>query len=249
MARRERPVGREAEQQERPVGPRGMYVPVSYQFPGERYREFVAEHVGAHFVTHTEAGGLESTLLPIVWEKDRVLIHMAADNPQSRHIADGEKALLIVQGPQAYISPRWEAVRELTRPMVPTWNYLQVQLRGTITVRNDEAFLLRAMGKLTNQEENKREDPWRVHELPISNLHAAMPRIVGVEVTVTSAEGKAKLSQNHSAENRRGQIAGLRARGGAQDLAVADAMEEFLAAAPTMAQLAARENPGELPGD
>ncbi|MDO5496079.1 MAG: FMN-binding negative transcriptional regulator [bacterium] len=214
-----------------------MYVPNSYQFPEEGYREFVAEQVGAHFVTHTEAGGLESTLLPIVWEKDRVLIHMAADNPQSQHLSDGDEALLIVQGPQAYVSPRWEAVRELTRPMVPTWNYLQVQLRGTIAVRNEEEFLLRAMGKLTNQEENKREDPWRVHELPIANVHAAMPRIVGVEVAVTSVEGKAKLSQNHSAENRRGQIAGLRERGRAQDLAIADAMEEALANAPTMAEL------------
>lgn len=221
-----------------------MYVPASYQFASSEYREFVAQHVGAHFVTHTPEHGIESTLLPIVWEADRVLIHMAADNPQSQHLADGDHVLLVVQGPQAYISPRWEAVREITRPMVPTWNYLQVQMRGTVTLRSDEAFLLRAMGKLTNQEENKREDPWRVHELPLANLRAAMPRIVGVEVQVTDVEGKAKLSQNHSAENRHGQIVGLRARGGAQDLAVADAMEHALANAPRLADLT-----GDLQGD
>nr|NLD41067.1 FMN-binding negative transcriptional regulator [Actinomycetales bacterium] len=212
-----------------------MYVPNSYHFPEEYYREFVHRQVGAHFVTHDPEFGLVSTLLPIVWEEDRILIHMAADNPQAQHARDGQEALLIVQGPQAYISPRYEAVREITRPMVPTWNYTQVQLRGTIAVRNDEAFLLRAMGKLTNQEENKREDPWRVHELPISHLHGAMPRIVGIEVTVTSVAGKAKLSQNHSAENRRGQVAGLRASGDAQAAAVADAMEEALENAPTLA--------------
>ncbi|HZK04426.1 MAG TPA: FMN-binding negative transcriptional regulator [Actinomycetaceae bacterium] len=226
-----------------------MYVPRSYEFPEKHYRDFVAEHVGAHFVTYHPEHGIKSTLLPIVWEKDRILIHMAADNPQSSHVADGDEALLIVQGPQAYISPRFEAVRELTRPMVPTWNYLQVQLRGTVTVRNDEAFLLRAMGKLTNHEENKRENPWRVHELPIAHLHAAMPRIVGIEVTVTSVVGKAKLSQNHSVENRRGEIAGLRASGGAQAAAVADAMEEALRAAPTMADLAGADAMAELPGD
>lgn len=220
-----------------------MYVPASYAFDPAAYRAFVAEQVGAHFVTHSAAHGIESTLLPIVWEKDRVLIHMAADNPQSGHMADGDEALLIVQGPQAYISPRWEAVREITRPMVPTWNYLQVQLRGTVTVRNDEAFLLRAMGKLTNQEENKRENPWRVHEHPIAHLHAAMPRIVGIEVAVTSVEGKAKLSQNHSAENRRGEIAGLRERGRPQDLAIADAMEDALANAPTLADLSGERLP------
>ena len=226
-----------------------MYVPVSYQFDAAEYRRFVERHVGAHFVTYSAEHGIESTLLPIVWEQDRVLIHMAAANPQSRHVADGDEALLVVQGPQAYISPRWEAVREITRPMVPTWNYLQVQLRGTIAIRNDEAFLLRAMGTLSNQEENKREDPWRIHGLPIASLHAQMPRIVGIEVAVTGVEGKAKLSQNHSAENRRGQIAGLRARGRAQDVAIADAMEEALANAPTLVDLAGGAGLAPLPGD
>lgn len=228
-----------------------MYVPVSYQFDKSEYRAFVARHVGAHFVTHSPEYGIESTLLPIVWEKDRVLIHMAADNPQAQHVADGDEVLMIVQGPQAYISPSWEEVPELTRPMVPTWNYLQVQLRGTAAVRNDEAFLLRAMGKLTNQEENKRSEPWRVHELPLSYLHSVMPRIVGIEVTVTRVEGKAKLSQNHSAENRHGQIGGLRARAtepeahAAPDAAIAAAMEEALASAPRLEDLGGRFAPGD----
>lgn len=214
-----------------------MYLPPSYSFDEAHYREFVADRVGAHFVTHSAEHGLQSTLLPIIWENDRVLIHMAAENPQARHLTDGDDALLIVQGPQAYISPRWEVVRDLHRPMVPTWNYLQVQLRGTVTVHRDESFLLRAMGKLTNHEENKRENPWRVHEYPIAQLHAQLPRIVGVEVAVTSVEGKAKLSQNHSIENRRGQIAGLRAEGGPEAQAVADAMERALADAPTLDEI------------
>jgi transcriptional regulator len=46
--------------------------------------------------------------------------------------------------------------------------------------------------------------------------------IVGIELPLTSLQGKWKASQNQPAENREGVVAGLRQRGGSNDLAMAE---------------------------
>lgn len=48
---------------------------------------------------------------------------------------------------------------------------------------------------------------------------------MGVEFAIERVEGKAKLSQNRSAEDRAGVVAGLRREGGPREEAVAATME------------------------
>jgi len=62
-----------------------------------------------------------------------------------------------------------------------------------------------------------------VTDAPPKFVAGRLRAIVGVELTVTSVEGKAKLSQNRSDADRRGAVEGLRA-----DLEVADRMAEAL---------------------
>ena len=50
---------------------------------------------------------------------------------------------------------------------------------------------------------------------------------MGLELTVERVEGKAKLSQNRSEEDRAGVVAGLRDEGGARESAVAGQMERL----------------------
>ena len=94
--------------------------------------------------------------------------------------------------------------------MVPTWNYSAVQLTGTLRLHTDPAWLLEAVTDLTQAHESGRTEPWRVDDAPEEYVAGQLRGIVGLELTVTGVTGKAKLSQNRSAADRRGVVAGLR---------------------------------------
>ena len=61
-------------------------------------------------------------------------------------------------------------------------------------------------------EKNQRE-PWRVSDAPSAFTEKMIAAIVGLEVSIDRIEGKFKLGQNRSAEDRAGAISGLRAVG------------------------------------
>jgi len=195
-------------------------------------RAMVAAARTAWFVTVGPDGRPVATLLPILWRGDIVIAHMAKANEQWREVPDGSPALLIVTGPDAYISPTWYAAKAEHGKVVPTWNYSAVHLSGTARVIQDSAWLRGAVTELTETHEDGREHPWRVSDAPEPYLQAQLNGIVGIEFTVTSVEGKAKLSQNRSAADQRGVVAGLRAErlnpfDAANASAVADRMERL----------------------
>jgi transcriptional regulator len=199
-------------------------------------RDMVGEYRTAWLVTVGENGFPAATLLPIMWQGDTVVAHMAKGNAHWRTIADDAPGLLICSGPEAYVSPSWYAAKAEHGKVVPTWNYSAVHLTGTVRVHRDSEWLRRAVTDLTNTHEGAREHPWRVSDAPAPYIDAQLNGIVGIEFTVSAAEGKAKLSQNRSDADQAGVIAGLRAEQlgadqAAQALAVADAMEEHQSAA------------------
>ncbi|MFN9633742.1 MAG: FMN-binding negative transcriptional regulator [Erythrobacteraceae bacterium] len=57
--------------------------------------------------------------------KGAVQFHLARSNALARHL-DGETALIVVNGPDAYVSPRWYGNRDT----VPTWDYVTLELEG-----------------------------------------------------------------------------------------------------------------------
>ena len=64
-------------------------------------------------------------------------------------------------------------------------------------------------------------------DAPATYVDKQLRAIVGLEVTIERVEGKAKLSQNRSEEDRAGVVAGLRAEGSGREAAVADQMERL----------------------
>ena len=54
--------------------------------------------------------------------------------------AAGRPVLAVFQGPQAYISPGWYASKAEHGRVVPTWNYLIVQVRGVPRVIEDALY-------------------------------------------------------------------------------------------------------------
>ncbi|MBO0919212.1 FMN-binding negative transcriptional regulator [Cellulomonas sp. zg-ZUI222] len=202
-----------------------MYVPVFNALEdATEIRGLVAAAGSAELVTVGPDGYPTSTLLPVVWDGDRLVLHMARANPQWRTIGEDAPALAVVAGPQAYVSPSWYPSKAEHGRVVPTWNYSAVHLSGRASVRTDEAWLREAVTLLTDRHEEGRADRWRVTDAPADFVTKQLRAIVGIELLVERVEAKAKLSQNRSAADHAGVVAGLATQDDAQASAVAHAM-------------------------
>lgn len=207
----------------------GVYTPPFNLVDDEaELRAMVAAERTGWLVTAAGAAAPEATLLPIIWRADTVIAHLARANSHWTRVAPGASALLIVGGAQAYVSPSWYAAKAEHGKVVPTWNYSAVHLSGTLTVHEDMEWLRHAVTDLTDTHERERDEPWRVTDAPEAYIDGQLRGIVGIELAVTHVEGKAKLSQNRSAADRQGVIAGLRANpaGHPDDATVAAAMDD-----------------------
>ena len=139
--------------------------------------------------------------------------HLAQGNGQVAALREGAEALVIFQGPQAYISPAWYPGKAEHGKVVPTWNYVAVHAWGTPRVIDDPAWLRRLVGDLTDRHEHGRPNPWSIDDAPEDFIATMLKAIVGIEIPIDRIEGKWKVSQNRSEPDRRGGVEGLRAEG------------------------------------
>jgi transcriptional regulator len=97
--------------------------------------------------------------------------------------------------------------------VVPTWNYATVHAYGPLRVIDDPAWLRRFIEQLTERHEGELAraggEPWKVSDAPQKYLERTIKTIIGIEVPVARLEGKWKVSQNRTAEDRAGVVAGL----------------------------------------
>jgi len=140
---------------------------------------------------------------------DTVQFHLARGNALTRHLAQSG-ALALVNGPDAYVSPRWYD----DSAQVPTWNYVSLELEGTVR-RIDEAGLLAMITKLAKIHEDRISggQPWTMDKLPDAHRRALIAGIVGFELEIKAWRETFKLSQNKASSERERVAAGLEAQG------------------------------------
>ena len=207
---------------------RDVYVPrFNALEDSDEVRALVATVGSAQLLTVGEDGYPLATLLPVIWDDTRLVFHFARANPHWHSIEPGSPGLAVVTGPEAYVSPAWYASKAEHGRVVPTWNYSAVQFRGRVTVHEDAEWLRTAVTRLTELHEEVRSQPWSVGDAPAPYVEKQLRAIVGVELVIESVEAKAKLSQNRSAEDREGVVAGLLREGSGREEAVANAMQEL----------------------
>ncbi len=97
--------------------------------------------------------------------------------------------------------------------MVPTWNYLTAHVYGRLVVHDDPAWIDVLLHRLTDKHEAGQPQPWMVQDAPPGFIAGQLRAIVGIEVIISRAQAKAKLSQNRPAADIDGVISGLQARG------------------------------------
>ena len=139
-------------------------------------------------------------------EHGTLIGHVARANPIWRTPGP---AVLVFQGPDAYVSPSWYPGKREHGKVVPTWNYAVVHAHGIPQVTEDRAVLHRIVSQLTTVHESARAQPWAVTDAPPDYIAQMLNAIVGIEVPVQRWVAKFKLSQNHPAATRQGVVAGL----------------------------------------
>ena len=131
----------------------------------------------------------------------------------------GAETLVVFHGPEAYITPSWYVSKKEHGRVVPTWNYVVVQVRGTPRVIDDIAWLREQIDNLTYAQENKRPAPWKPSDAPESFISSQIGAIIGVEIPILTIEGKWKVSQNRSVADRQSVREGLQNEGISPEMA------------------------------
>lgn len=195
-----------------------MYVPEPFALTDRaRIAEVLRRYDFALLVTAAE-GRLQASHLPFLFDPARgeagtLVAHLARANPQGRDLARlsaaGTEALVVFQGPHAYVSPNWYA----PGPAVPTWNYVAVHAYGVPRLIEEPAQVFAVLERLVAVNESGRPEPWSINSQTPDYLARMTRGVVAFEIPVARLEAKAKMSQNKTSEDRRGVAAGLRTTG------------------------------------
>ncbi|HUL82017.1 MAG TPA: FMN-binding negative transcriptional regulator [Gammaproteobacteria bacterium] len=190
-----------------------MYIPSHFREADERVLgDFIDAHAFGTLVT-IERGAPFASHLPFLHDREARTLHahVARGNPQWQHIAANPDVLAMFQGPHGYVSPTWYA-----GPGVPTWNYTAVHVYGRARVLDDAAATGRHVERLAARFERGSAAPWVPSYDP-----KMLGGIVGIEIRITELQGKFKVSQNRSAEDRERVAARLESTGADNDVALA----------------------------
>ena len=160
-------------------------------------------------VTHFD--GLDANHLPFEFDPQRgefgtLTAHVARANPICQTAAQGGDVMVIFRGAEGYISPNWYPSKHETHRLVPTWNYEVVHAHGHIKLLDDEKFVRGVVARLTREHEATEPKPWKMGDSAPEYINGMLAAIVGLEITVTRLEGKAKLSQNRELRDRQGAV-------------------------------------------
>ncbi len=193
-----------------------MYLPEMFRLEDELALDVVAR-AGLATVVVSTGSGFEATPIPWMLRRspDSTLLvgHISKANPLARTLSGSVDAIVIVDGPDGYVSPSWYPSKAESGEVVPTWNYVSVHLHGRLSLVDDAGWLREMVESLTVRYESERDQPWSVDDAPADYIDRMLRGIVGVEFVVERVEGKAKLSQNRSEADRAGVIVGLGAEG------------------------------------
>ena len=189
------------------------YIPQHFRVSDEQtLQEFMRTYDFATVVSRSPDGLVTSHVPVLVRSSGPTLVivgHMARANHHWRLMDGATPALAVFHGPHGYVSPTWYE----TAPAVPTWNYGVVHAHGLPTANEDETFVRGVLEELVRRYEGDRPNGWRPENLPTDFYDRMLRAIVAFEMPATRLDGKFKLGQNRSVEDRRRTIAALEHEG------------------------------------
>jgi len=160
--------------------------------------EFVRDQ-GFGIVVTSAAEGFRAVHAPLMIDGECVRFHISKNNLIHSALAAGDEALIVVNGPHAYVSPDWYGLDD----RVPTWNYAAVELEGrTRMLGNDE--LVEMLDAMSDFHESRLapKPQWRRDQMSEGRFDALLKAISGFELRIAAWRGTFKLDQDKPAEVR-----------------------------------------------
>ena len=172
-------------------------------------RKFARE-IGFGMVCAVTPDGLRIAHVPFVFlDDDRIGIHLARGNALTKHL-DAAQAIFVVNGPDGYISPDWYQMDD----QVPTWNYLALEMEGTLRRMSAEELTAQTDALTAQHEAQLSPKPeWTRGKMSDGLFDKMLGAIVGFEMTITAWRGTAKLGQNKPASAQQFAADALEQRG------------------------------------
>lgn len=121
-----------------------------------------------------------------------VQFHLSNGNALTKYL-HGTDALVVVNGPDAYISPDWYGGAN----QVPTWNYISIELEGPVRKMDDDG-LVALLDDLSaaNEARLAPKAPWTRDKMDGVLFDKMTRAITGFEMEVRGWRPTFKLSQN-----------------------------------------------------
>lgn len=138
-----------------------------------------------------------ATVLPVQLECDsqgnplRLLGHFGRSNPHWRALATSPRAMVLLIGPHAYISPSWFA----DRTQAPTWNYASAAFEVVVEIRDTPADADRLLCGLVADMEQDRPAAWSAQDMGERYAKLSLG-VVGFQARILDAKARFKLGQD-----------------------------------------------------
>lgn len=203
-----------------------MYIPKHYEEKDtEKLVAFMKANSFAVLVNIVD-GSPWGTHLPFVVKEEggRIMLytHMSRVNGQWKAFGSDNEALVIFQGPHAYISPTSYEKQQ----NVPTWNYIAVHAYGKPEIISEHDKVITLLEDMINNYESSYFNQWK--SLSVEYVNNMVKGIVTFQIEVTRLEGKYKLSQNKTVNEQHNIIGKLKQSDDPAAQGVAAVMQERL---------------------
>jgi transcriptional regulator len=152
---------------------------------------------GLALITGVGDGGPVAAHAPVLLDGSVLRFHVSRMNRIVAALAERPRALAVVTGADAYVSPDWYAASD----QVPTWNYVAAEIEGPVRAVDAEGAA-RLLDDLSAHFEARLapKKPWTRDKMTPARFEAMLSGIVAYDMTVERLEGTWKLSQNKPAD-------------------------------------------------
>lgn len=198
-----------------------MYIPSSFQVTEtEIIYDFMEKNSFA--IVFSQKDNIPfATHLPLSLDRNGGCLygHMAKANSHWHSIEN--EVLVVFSGAHTYVSPSWYE----TNQAVPTWNYVAVHVYGKFELIEDNNQLMTILNDSVSIYESPMPNPWNMSKADSNFINNLSKGIVGFKIVITKAEGKWKLSQNHTKERQERVIKALESQGDENSKQIAELMK------------------------
>ncbi|MBB6244921.1 alpha/beta hydrolase fold domain-containing protein [Rhodanobacter sp. MP1X3] len=134
--------------------------------------------------------------------------HFARGNPQLAQLAATPDALVLLMGPQSYVSPSWFD----DRTQAPTWNYACAVFHVHVVLEDEPATVAQRLDDLVMAMESNHTWPWSSSEM--GARYTSLSRgVVGFHAPIHEVRASFKLGQDERDDVFADILAGLDTRG------------------------------------